>query len=90
MKDYGIGALEIALGPHGPPAGPPVRAPVAACAAAPVQQGGQGALSARRACLRWRLSLSGASRCGCTACTAGACGSTKGSPGGPSNSPSWR
>ena len=51
MKDYGIGALEIALGPHGPPAGPPVRAPVAACAAAPVQQGGQGALSASRALL---------------------------------------
>ncbi|MGO8748371.1 MAG: hypothetical protein ACLQNE_20550 [Thermoguttaceae bacterium] len=51
MKDYGIGALEIALGPHGPPAGPPVRAPVAACAAAPVQQGGQGALSAWRALL---------------------------------------
>ena len=51
MKDYGIGALEIALGPHGPPAGPPVRAPAAACATAPVQQGGQGALSARRTLL---------------------------------------
>ncbi|MGO8750282.1 MAG: glycosyltransferase family 39 protein [Thermoguttaceae bacterium] len=59
MKDVGSGALEIALGPRGPTAGPPALAPAAACTAAPVQQRGQGALSASRALLALAIIVAG-------------------------------
>ena len=57
--DVGGGALEIALGARGPSAGPPAQAPAAACAAAPVQHGGRGALSARRALLALAIIVAG-------------------------------